>query len=217
METELKEASHRKHMAIYQVLLIFVLPIALLYFNIIAKDWRILILLLSVVVIYGIIRKERWHEEDLGLHLHNFRKNFFPYAAFTIVGAWLLMWLADKLGYEASLGFWKSPHFIFLFLPISFFQEFAYRGFLMPLLRKIFSKTSTVIVVNALLFSFLHIIYPHPEVMLPVAFVGGLAFAWIYHHYKNLLLVSISHSVLNYIAVALGFFYMASSYNVLNF
>ena len=198
-------------MAIYQVLLIFVLPIALLYFNIIGKDWRILILLLVTVVIYGIIRREGWREESLGLHLHNLRRSAGPYLLFTLAGVGLLMWLADHLGYRPLAEFWKNPHFIFLFLPVSFFQEFAYRGFLMPLLARIFERRTMVLFVNAALFSFLHIIYPHPEIMLPVSFVGGLAFAWIYDAHPNLLAVSVAHSILNYVAVLYGFFYIAST------
>ena len=211
MEPELKAKIHERHMAMYQVFLVFILPIALLYSNIIGKDWRILMLLFLTVVIYGIIRREGWHQESLGVHLHNFWKCAGPYALFTVIGVGLLLLLAWYLGYQTLTEFWKSPHFLFLFLPISFFQEFAYRGFLMPLLGKIFKKDNTIIIVNALLFSFLHIIYPHPEIMLPVAFVGGVAFAWIYRKYPNLLAVSIAHSILNYVAVLLGFFYLAST------
>ncbi len=207
---EEKKHTHEAHMAIYQVLFIFVLPIVVLYTNIISTDWRLLMLLVVTLVIYGIIRTEHWPAEKLGLHLHNFKKSVFIYTLFTVIGLVLLFQFAAYLGYHPAPGFWKQPHFLFLFLPISFFQEFAYRGFLIPLLEKISKNNFFIILSSGVLFSFLHIIYPHPEVMLPIALYGGLAFAAIYRLRPNLLLTSVAHAVLNYTAVALGFFYLAS-------
>lgn len=208
---ELQIQKHQRHMAIYQVLLIFVLPIVLLYFNIIKKDWRVLILLCVTLVIYAIIRKEYWPREKLGLHLHNFTKSIFVYSLFTTIGIVLLFKIADYLGYTFVSEFWKQPHFLFLFLPVSFFQEFAYRGFLIPLLEKIHNNNFFIIFTSGVLFSFLHIIYPHPEIMIPIALYAGFAYAAIYRYRPNLVLTSISHAILNYVAVALGFFYLASS------
>jgi membrane protease YdiL (CAAX protease family) len=101
---------------------------------------------------------------------------------------------------------WTKPHFLFLFIVVSFFQEFAFRGFLMPLLKKIFSDGVTIVLLNALLFAVMHVIYPFPVIGLPLAFLGGIFFAALYHKYPNLILVTIAHSVLNFAMVWYGFF-----------
>src|SRR3989338_5010179 len=168
-QEELKKQKHERHMAIYQVFLIFVLPIVLLYYDIIKKDWRVLILLCVTLVIYAIIRKEKWPREKLGLHLHNFLKSIFVYTFFTMIGIVLLLKFASYLDYIPMDGFWRQPHFLFLFLPVSFFQEVAYRGFLIPLLEKIHNNNFFIILVSGVLFAFLHIIYPNPEIMMPIA------------------------------------------------
>jgi membrane protease YdiL (CAAX protease family) len=86
-------------------------------------------------------------------------------------------------------------------------QEIAYRGFLFPKLQELSQKWWVVIGANTVLFTFLHIIYPIPGIMLPVAFFSGLALSIMYRYYPNLILISLAHAVLNFIAVLHGFFF----------
>ena len=95
--------------------------------------------------------------------------------------------------------------FIF-FLPSSFFQEFAFRSFLIPRLKIIFNNNYYVIFINAILFTLMHIIYFNLGIVIPLVFVAGIFLAWLYSKYPNLILISLVHSVLNITAVLLGFF-----------
>lgn len=198
-----------KRLIILQTFLIFVLPVALLYFKIVPSSLRILLLLIDSLIIYGIIRHENWTHEDMGLEHHNFKQALPAYAFFTFLGVIFLFIIEHNVNLpDIDTRAFYIKTFAF-FIPISFFQEFAFRSFLVPRLKEIFSNDYTVIIVNALLFTLIHVIYPNIGIGLPIAFVSGIFFTWLYIKYPNLLLVSLSHIVLNLTAVLLGFFYIA--------
>ncbi|MFH1608948.1 MAG: type II CAAX endopeptidase family protein [Patescibacteria group bacterium] len=195
-----------KRLVITQIFIIFVLPVFVLYFKILSTDWRMILLAISAVFIYGIIRHEKWTHEEMGLRLDNFKKAIPFYAIFTILGIVILFFIQYKLGLQnlnTKEFFIRSWIF---FIPISIFQEFAFRSFLIPRLKYLYDNKFTIILVNAILFTLIHIIYPNLGIGLAVAFVSGIFFSWLYIKYPNLLLVSVSHAVLNIIAILLGFF-----------
>ncbi|HPS21697.1 MAG TPA: type II CAAX endopeptidase family protein [Candidatus Paceibacterota bacterium] len=195
-----------KRLVLTQIFLIFILPVALLYFKILPSDWRMILLLICSIFIYGIIRHERWTHVDMGLRHDNFKKAVPFYFVFTLLGVLALVIIQHKLGLQNL----NTKEFFIrtwaFFIPVSFFQEFAFRAFLIPRLQYLYNNKVTVILVNAILFTLIHIIYPNLGVGLIVAFVSGIFFAWLYQKYPNLLLVSTSHAVLNLLAVLLGFF-----------
>lgn len=193
-----------------QIFFIFILPIVLLYFEIIPKAYRIFVLIFMSLCIYGAMWHEKWSKQVIGIARGTYKKYFLPYIIFSITGCVLLILYAKTLGNNPNPNWWKLPHFWFLFLLVSFFQEFAYRSFLSVLLSRLSSSVYVQVFFNALLFTFLHIIYPNKLTMLPLAFVGGLFFSYIYSKYPNLILISISHSILNFTAVLYGFFVLAT-------
>jgi membrane protease YdiL (CAAX protease family) len=156
----------------------------------------------------AIIHYERWSEEELGFrHIYGLSA-LVRYGAFAILGTLFLIWYAKQLGFQALdvddlVVSWRL---IVFFIPVSVFQEIVYRGFLMPRLGSILKNNVQVVFVNALLFALLHIIYPRPEIMLSLAFVSGLVFAVLYQKYPNIVLISITHAILNFVAVMFGFF-----------
>ena len=68
------ENTPSKRLIIIQILVIFVIPVLLLYFKIFPANWRIVLLAVSSLFIYGIIRHERWAYEDMGIRHDNFKK-----------------------------------------------------------------------------------------------------------------------------------------------
>ena len=192
--------------AALQVVFFFVVPIVLLYFGIIPISGRIYTLLFVSLLLYGVIKKEGWTNEVVGLTTKNFRQFFGPYFFATIAAMVAIIEIARVLGVESVSSWWLNPHFLFLFVVVSFFQELVFRGILMPLLSRIFPDSFMVIIVNAVLFAGMHVIYPNPVVGLPFAFIGGIFFAALYRRYPNLYLVSISHAILNFLAVWYGLF-----------
>lgn len=189
-----------------QIFLIFVLPVLLIYFGILPVSWRMIVLAFGSLLIYGIIRKEEWTFEEMGLHSHNYKKSIPFYASFTALGILILFFIHHEINYPditSRIFFIKTFAF---FVPISFFQEFAFRSFLIPRLQILYKNKFTIVLFNALLFTLIHIIYPNLGIGLPLAFCSGIYFAWMYMKYPNLVLVSISHAALNITAVLLGFF-----------
>lgn len=199
--------NHDKELVLYQIFFIFILPIALLVTGIVPISWRMVVLCVAMIFMYGVIQNEKISDSTMGLSKDTFRRSLIPYCVFTLVGVFVFVRLSDVLAINPQLHWWQHAHFLFLFLPVSLLQEIAYRGFLFPKLRELSKKWWVVIVVNTLLFTLLHVIYPTPGIMLPVAFFSGLALSIMYRFYPNLLLISLSHAVLNFIAVLHGFFF----------
>lgn len=191
---------------VLQVFFIFVVPVLLLYFDIIPKGMRVLVLLFLALMIYGITRKEQWSHHDFGLRTDNFKTIWFPYALMTLIGVFLIIVFSKIIGLTPIGDWFLKPHFLYLFLVVSVLQEFAFRSFLIPVLRGALPDRAGVVVINALLFTLIHIIYPIPQFSLPLAFIGGIAFALMYMKYQNFYLVALSHSILNFVAVLYGFF-----------
>lgn len=189
-----------------QIFFIFVLPVLLLYFNIIDKEWRVMVLIVACLLIYGILKKGKWDNSTWGLRFDNFHKSLIPYLCATLLSSVFIIWFAGKLDMKVESYWWLDRHFWFIFILVSFLQEFAYRGFLIPLMERIFTDRLGIILINALLFTLLHIIYPIPQIMIPFAFMGGLVFAYMYLRYPNIILISMMHTVMNFIAVLYGFF-----------
>lgn len=189
-----------------ETLAIFLLPVLLFYYNVIPERFRLLALFVVFCTIAVIIFREKWKLKDLGVRSDNIKKGLILYGALTIVGVVAISYYAEEMGMGTLAGIKPSLHLLLTFIPVSFFQEFIYRGFLMKMLRSVFPDRMTVILLNAGLFTILHIIFPLPTVMLPLAFIGGLYFAITYYIVPNLWLVSFSHAILNFVAVALGFF-----------
>ncbi len=195
-----------KEIVLGQIFLIFVLPVLLLYFNVISKDWRVMALVVACLLIYGVMKKGNWDSRTWGLRFDNLRSALIPYLSATLVSTVFIIWFAGKLDMKVETYWWLDRHFWFIFILVSFLQEFAYRGFLIPLMERVFTDRLGIILINALLFTLLHIIYPIPQIMLPFSFMGGLVFAYMYVRYPNIILISAMHTVMNFIAVLYGFF-----------
>lgn len=191
---------------VLQTIIVFIFPIFLIRIGVIPVEKRVLVLIILVAMLGAVLIAEKWKPDMLGFEIKTFKKYFLCYAIFTLVGVIALSSFGEKIGHEEVVRWWHYKHFLYLFLVVSFLQEIAYRGYLIPVLG-VFSKNPFFIVfANALFFMFLHSIFPNGIIMLPLAFVGGLGFAILYMKYPNIWLVVLSHSVLNFYAVLYGFF-----------
>lgn len=200
--------SHNREIDIrvLQIFFIFIIPVFLLAIGIIPSSARIFVLLFGAIMMYGIAWKEGWSYKDFGFRVDNIKKSIFPYTLFTTLGVVGIIFVANTLGYEPEARWFEKAHFLYIFLVVSILQEFAFRSFLIPILKDVFMEKSFIIITNALLFMFIHIIYPVPGYGLPISFLGGIFFAWLYLKYPNFYLISISHAILNFLAVLYGFF-----------
>lgn len=194
-----------KELVWVQILYLYIAPVIFLYFGIIPGTYRIIMLFSIALLMYGIIKRSHWTYGDMG-----FRKDFWidsgPYLLFTVCGVGFLLWLSSVVPHEPFLEWWENKKFLLLFVPISVLQEVIFRGILMHMERKVFTNRMFIITLNALVFAFIHVIYLNSIFVLPLTFIGGVAFAWIYYEKPNLILISLAHTVLNFTAMILGFF-----------
>ncbi|MBK5215763.1 MAG: CPBP family intramembrane metalloprotease [Candidatus Pacebacteria bacterium] len=196
---------HERELVWLQILYLFLVPILLIYYNVIPVSFRVPLLLLVVILIYGITRYENWNSKDFGIQA-NWKKYFWHYFVFTIIGVSFLFILEELEFGIPFINWWKNAKFLLLFIPLSIAQEIIFRGVLMNMFRRVFSNPVFIILLNASLFSLMHIIYLNTFFVIPVTFVGGIGLAWMYYKYENLILISASHTILNFVGMILGFF-----------
>jgi membrane protease YdiL (CAAX protease family) len=199
-----------KDKALLQIVYLFILPVLLIYFNIIPAQFRVQLLAIVALVTVFIMIREKWDTVKIGLFKRYSIGTIILYSLFTVIGLWWLLHFAREFGFHPENNWWRNERFLLLFIPLSILQEVLYRMFLIPKLKELFETRMTVVLVNAALFTLLHIIYPEPALMLPLAFAGGLGFAALYLYRPNIVLISITHIILNFVAVLLGFFTFAS-------
>ena len=94
---------------------------------------------------------------------------------------------------------------------LSFLQELCFRGYLVKKLELVFDSVGLRILVNALLFAWMHVIYPDPLFSMAITFLAGLGFAAMYVAYPNMWLVAASHAVLNCVGTLYCFLNLAAS------
>lgn len=199
--TRMKE----KEVVWIQIFYLFILPILLFYFGIIPARFRVIVFFSIALVLLGIIHHAKWTFEDMGIK-KEWTKEWLPYAVFTLCGVLFLVWLARIVPHAPFLNWWENKRFLLLFIPLSVLQEVLFRGILMSMLTRAFNEKVLIIIINAAVFCMLHLIYSNAAFVLPLTFIGGIAFAWMYMEHKNLVLISIAHTIFNFTGMILGFF-----------
>lgn len=194
-----------KEIVLVQIFYLFLLPVFLLYFKLIPGDYRFLVLFTVALLLLGIIHRAKWTYQDVGFK-HDWLADWKEYLLFTVGSVLFLYWLAAVVPHSPFLEWDDNKRFLVLFAPISILQEVVFRGVLIKMLVKAFNDVKVVIFINALVFALMHVLYINAVFVLPFTFIAGIAFAWMYMYKPNIILISISHTVLNFIAMILGFF-----------
>jgi len=194
-----------KELVWVQILYLYIIPVLLLYFKVLPGNFRFLMLFGIAILLYGIVKHDHWTYAEMGIN-RDFMKDIVPYFLFTIGGVFFLVWLAQIVPHSPFLEWWDNTRFLLLFIPISILQEIVFRGVLMNMLRRTFSSPIFIIILNASVFAMMHVIYLNSIFVLPMTFIAGIGFAWMYYQYENLPLISIAHTILNFTAMILGFF-----------
>jgi membrane protease YdiL (CAAX protease family) len=201
----IEETKKERELVWIQILYLFVIPTLLIYFGVIPDELRALLLFIVALLLYGIVKHAKWTFADMGI-IKNYMKDIIPYTIFTVGGVLFLIWLAHIVPHQPFLKWWSNLKFLLLFIPLSVLQEIVFRGILMDMLRRAFRSPIFIIALNAGVFALMHVIYLNATFVLPMTFIAGIGFAWMYYQYKNLVLISISHTILNFVAMILGFF-----------
>ena len=190
---------------LFEVFLVSILPISLIKLNLIAKKFRLILLFLVFSCVILIIRFQNIPLKVLGLRIDNISESFFIYLISTTIAIIFLFSLSRIFKNKKAINWYQDPHFLFLFLPISFAQQFLFQGFLFSQLSLIFG-TILVVIINALIFGYMHTIYPRPLFSFYLGTLSGVFFGILNTFYPNILLLTITHAILNIAAVYFGFF-----------
>ena len=192
--------------ALLVILVIFILPVLAVLTGLVRQSYKMIVLAVATVAALFIAVLLKLSAFELGIRTDNLSHSLLPYVAFTALGLLVIFVLAKIFNRIPQRNWYKDWRFLFLFIPISFAQEFLFRGFLMVELHVLVQSFIALILVNAVLFMFIHALYPPLKLSLPLGFVTGVAFSWVYLVFPNLILIGIAHSILNFFAVLFGFF-----------
>ncbi|MDT8415715.1 MAG: CPBP family intramembrane glutamic endopeptidase [Flavobacteriaceae bacterium] len=99
---------------------------------------------------------------------------------------------------------WVWVSILFVYSIVSVYpQEVLYRVFFFSRYEILFSNKRLLLFINAFLFSLAHIIFLNVFVLL-VTFVGGLLFAYTYHHTRSTSMVFLEHTIYGYWIFTVG-------------
>ncbi len=180
---------------------IFTLPILLLWLRVIPYNLRKYVHYLSFGAISLLALDFFPNLYSLGLRTDNLAASLIPYIKVTLILLILIIFLSRIYRTTGVKNPFKYMHFRYGFFLVSAAQELAYRGILIPILLSTDMSFINVIIIDSVLFSFLHIIYPHPLRNIIYSFLAGIIYATLYIFYPNLILIIISHSIVNFTAL----------------
>lgn len=196
----------RPQVAFLRITLVYMIPMLLVSWGIVPFKYHVPVMCSMVLFVCYFAYKDGLTRQDMGIIKPSSYKDYTFYIIAITVGILGIMYFAKALGYSI-LPLWKThPTFIYLFIPISILQEFAYRSVLMKELHHIFDEDAQVILANAGIFGILHIMYPKALAVLPLTIIGGLFLASLWKIKPNFYLISIAHIVFNFLAFTYGFF-----------
>lgn len=187
-----------------EVFLLFVLPVLLIVGGFIPLNQRGTVLITVVILIVFVSILQKIPLKTLGIRTDNLKKSFIPYFLFTLAGAIGLFILSQILDKSPLPEWWTYSHLQWAFLPISIVQEFGYRAFLQTKLQKLLVPWQAILL-TTLLYSGMHVLWKDPLIIL-MTFIGGLGWGYLWYKYPNLYLISISHTILNFLAIYFNFF-----------
>ncbi len=185
--------------------IIFILPLLLIFFNIIPKKYYLLTFGAVIVCSIALTIYAQVPLQDLGIRADNLKQTFLPHLLFTLFSLLVLFLLIKYQGISIIKNWQTDRHFQYMFILISFAQAFIFLSFLMPKLNNLTNNLFLAITINAILFTAIHFFYTdfyHESVVL---FLVGFGFAAVYSYYPNLIWAGISHSIINFVAVLFGF------------
>lgn len=191
---------------VLELALLIIVPVLLIYYRIIPYRFRYTTMMSIVAIVLGIVVFEGWSFERLGLRLDNLSSTLPAYLIFIVVGVVMILLFTRYFGYTPQKKWWKDPHFQYFFLVSSFLQEFIFRGFFIAELDDFLHSGLVIVLLNAIIFTFIHIIYSVDVYVLMGTFLMGCLSATMYILFPNLILITIAHVILNFLIVLHGTF-----------
>ncbi|OGC82999.1 MAG: hypothetical protein A2788_00510 [Candidatus Abawacabacteria bacterium RIFCSPHIGHO2_01_FULL_46_8] len=183
-----------------QIGTLFVLPVLLILFGVIPVQYRFFVLLAITILVIAVIVIEKWSLKNLGIRLDNIKKSALWYLIFTVFATVAIIVLARLLNHNTQ-NIFGNIHFQYGFIILSFLQEFLFRSFLIPKLKVLTASPTLVIIISGVLFGLIHIIFANPLSLFVLSSLLGVGFAYVYYFRPNLILATVAHSIINFVAV----------------
>lgn len=190
-------------------------PVLALYYDIIPKSDRIGVIFAMLAVAlaftcFQIYYMKRWTWRSLGFRSDNFRKGIPMYSKLFLVclGVFILALILFPI--ERKEVPMEKRWMVLGVIPfmLSFIQEFLFRCVLLRILEHACRTKWGIVIWSACLFMALHAFYPyHRGLILPLTFLMGGAFTWVYMRHPNWVLASLVHWPLNVIAIFVSLFF----------
>lgn len=183
----------------------YVLPVLLIHTGVVPIHARLWLLAgVGILATYYSIWMLGWEMISVPVYSLPDARAFFEYGVFTALSAAALSVIASI---KRPLPYEKESFYTFLPLAVllSFLQQFLFQLLLLQYALTVLAPLSAVLV-TAALFAIMHSIYPRALLGVPLAFFGGVGFAYLFVLHESFILAGISHTLLNITAVLLGFF-----------
>ncbi len=180
------------------------LPVLLIWSGVIpfACRFYVLAVVLASFLAFGLCQGYRLR--DVGCTLAGSRDALRWNLLFCLLGG-IGLYLTYRTGILMPRTYSYSPagylFYIFLLAPV---QELIFRGILFAEMKRCqIDDPKAMLLLSATTFSFLHVIYNHPPLLL-ITFVSGLVWGMLYLRSHSLWGVTLSHSLLGAFAMLLG-------------
>lgn len=196
----------RYYLAIELISIYFIIPSVLYFFNthsVLPVLW--VIAAICVLTLYKdstFEKKNLWRASALMKHSMMILTQF-------IILSILLFILDYYFTPELLFSFikydpWHWVIIIFLYPFISVYpQELVYRTFFFHRYQSLLNKKWNMLIINAVLFSYMHIIF-HNWIAMVLTLAGGFLFAWLYERTRSTLLTTVAHTLYGNVLFTLG-------------
>lgn len=224
MYSESKELRHKNWLVRWIRLVpffsIYLIPPSLLSQGMFSPYWRypILLMMVAALTMYCIFRvyiipkqKFTWRSlliiwYQLGLRKDNFKKSLMLNIVFSFVSimAIIAVYLAGWIPKREDPGLTFFILYVFISAAV---QEFFFRPVVFWEMKSRGMTDWEFIIASSLNFAYLHIFYGDLftiAINVPLTFVAGFAWAWIYTKQQNFWTLTLSHASVGAIAIVLG-------------
>jgi len=181
----------------------YILPVLLVFLELIPFSWRFYVLILAAMVVVVIAYLYRFSLVELGFTGNNLGKSLKAIALPTLISAGLMFVYYLTHGSRLDNSAYQWIFYLFFVGVSSPIQEFLYRGFLFGIFKRAKFAPWLQIILSTLLYSFVHLIYRDIPTLV-FTFIIGIYWGWNYAKFRNLYSIIISHSLLGAISILVG-------------
>lgn len=179
-------------------------PVVLIWLKIIPFEYRFYAFFFSLAGLACFCFHRRYRLDELGFRIDTFKNALEPNLIFCAIGG-MTLYILFKAGFLTPRDHGELFHnYMVYILFLGPVQEIIFRGVMFTEAKRIQSGGNRLFLwISTLSFSFLHIIYRHPQI-LAIAFISGLVWGIIFIKRPNIWGVALSHSLLGTFAMLLG-------------